>query len=40
VIATYATEATKIRSIVYASFPIRGVTKDEEAPGEIIFGGF
>jgi hypothetical protein len=31
VIATNAIEETKIRSIVYAQFPIRG--EDKEAPG-------
>ena len=25
---------------LYMQFPVSGVAKDEEAPGEIIFGGF
>jgi hypothetical protein len=32
VIATNAKEETKIRSIVYAQFPIRGVTKTRKPP--------
>jgi hypothetical protein len=39
VIAANATEATKIRSIVCV-IPGRDVAKNEEAPGEIISGGF
>ena len=31
-IATNAKEETKIRSIVYAQFPIRGVTKTRKPP--------
>src|SRR5260370_41809017 len=39
VIATNATEETKIRSIVYASFLVRGVTNKRKPPGGATSGG-